>query len=126
MQEEGVTLESGENAGTDGMQEEGVLAEAQENGGQDEMKESAVRDEPTAFAGLDALHLRILSELMAGNPVEREIADERLMPSVVTDTINEAFYDEIGDNILECDGSRVTFVEDYREEVMEALGGHGK
>jgi hypothetical protein len=39
------------------------------------------------------------------------------MPSIVTDTINEAFFDEIGDNILECDGERISLVEDYVEEV---------
>ena len=39
------------------------------------------------------------------------------MPSIVTDTINEALYEEIGDNILACDGESMTLVEDYREEL---------
>ena len=48
------------------------------------------------------------------------IRANHLMASIVADTINEAFFDEIGDNILECDGDTLTLVEDYREE-MTAL-----
>ena len=47
------------------------------------------------------------------------------MPSVVTDTINEALFDEIGDNVLECDGDEIALVEDYREEVTLILNGEG-
>ncbi len=75
--------------------------------------------------GLDALHFQILSDLLAGRSAERRINDERLMPSVVTDTINEALFEEIGDNILECDGNQISLVEDYREDIIQALGGHG-
>ncbi|WP_356948066.1 tellurite resistance TerB C-terminal domain-containing protein [Faecalibaculum rodentium] len=45
------------------------------------------------------------------------------MPSVVTDAINEALFDEIGDNAMECEGEDITLVEDYREDVMDILGG---
>ena len=45
------------------------------------------------------------------------------MPSVVADTINGALFDEIGDNVLECDGSTITVVEDYREDILQLLGG---
>ena len=45
------------------------------------------------------------------------------MPSVVADAINQAFFDDIGDNILECDGAAITLVEDYQEEILEMLGG---
>ena len=47
----------------------------------------------------------------------------RLMPSVAADAINEAFFDEIGDNILECDGDIIMIVEDYREDILQMLGG---
>ncbi len=43
------------------------------------------------------------------------------MPSVVADTINAALFDEIGDNILECDGKTIKIVEDYVEEVKEII-----
>jgi hypothetical protein len=42
---------------------------------------------------------------------------------VVTDAINEALFDEIGDNALECDGDSIALVKDYREDVMDILGG---
>ena len=45
------------------------------------------------------------------------------MASVVADTINEWSFDEIGDAILECDGSTLSLVEEYREDVLEILGG---
>ena len=45
------------------------------------------------------------------------------MPAVVSDTINEAFYDEIGDSVVEYDGSALTLVEDYREDLTRILGG---
>ena len=44
-----------------------------------------------------------------------------VMPSVVADTINSALFDEIGDNILECDGKTLKIVEDYAEEVEKLL-----
>ena len=44
------------------------------------------------------------------------------MPAVVADTINEAFLDEIGDNILLCDGNTITVEEDYREDMLQMLG----
>ena len=37
--------------------------------------------------------------------------------------INEALFDEIGDNVLECEGDRITLVEDYREDLARMIGG---
>lgn len=48
------------------------------------------------------------------------------MPSVVADTINEALFDEIGDNVLECDGDTITLVEDYRDDLLKIFGGKDK
>lgn len=49
-----------------------------------------------------------------------------MMPSVVADTINEALFDEIGDNVLECDGDTITLVEDYRDDLLKIFGGKDK
>ena len=76
------------------------------------------------FSGLDALHLKILMTLLWGQTVDELIKSNRLMPSLVADTINEALFDEIGDNVLECDGDRITAVEDYIGDVKELLGGN--
>lgn len=72
---------------------------------------------------LDSTHAQLLFNLLQGKPVEETIKARRLMPSVVADTINEALFDEIGDNVLECDGSTITVVEDYREDILQMLGG---
>ena len=72
--------------------------------------------------GLDSLHWTILATLTAGKPADELLKNHRLMPSIVTDTINEALFDEIGDNILECDGERISIVEDYIEDVTLLVG----
>ena len=74
---------------------------------------------------LDEVHTQILLTVMRGESAAELIRQRFLMPSVVTDTINEALFDEIGDNVLECDGEEITFVEDYREELNLIIGGEG-
>ena len=71
---------------------------------------------------LDPIHRQILLALLAGNSPDELIRTHRLIPSVVTDTLNEAFYDEIGDSILDCDGDQISLVEDYIEDVTLLVG----
>lgn len=73
------------------------------------------------LAAPDALHSRILLALLRGEPIEALLKAGHLMPSVVADTINEALFDEIGDNVLECDGDTITLVEDYRDEILQYM-----
>ena len=47
------------------------------------------------------------------------------MTSVAADTINEALFDEIGDNVLECNSDTITLIEDYRDDILQILGGKG-
>jgi hypothetical protein len=72
---------------------------------------------------LDRTHAEILLSLLRGEPVAERIRSGHLLASVVTDTINEALLEEIGDNVLECDGDKITLVEDYREDLEEILEG---
>ena len=72
---------------------------------------------------LDPVHHQILQALLAGKSAQPLIREHHLLPSVVTDAINEALFDEIGDNAMECEGEDITLVEDYREDVMDILGG---
>ena len=44
------------------------------------------------------------------------------MPALAADMINELLFDEIGDTVLDCDGDRLSVVEDYRED-LERLPG---
>ena len=80
-------------------------------------------DEPASVRGLDAAHTAILAALIEGEDPGVRIRAERLIPTVVADRINEALFDEIGDNALECDGSAITLVEDYRDDLKRILRG---
>ena len=73
-------------------------------------------------AGLDSIHTRILAEIMRNGAVTELIKEHHLMPSVVADAINEALFDEIGDNVLTCDGNEIELVEDYRLDLEDLLG----
>ena len=70
---------------------------------------------------LDPLHRQILLSLLGGGTADGLLRTHRLMPAVVADSINEAFFDEIGDSILDCDGDRLSLVEDYVEDVRALL-----
>ena len=72
--------------------------------------------------GLDALHLSIVEALLLGEITDDIIKENHMMASVAADRINEAFFDEIGDNILECEDGRLSLVEEYKEDVRSLLG----
>ena len=70
---------------------------------------------------LDETQQRILRVLLRGDPVDALLRDLRLMPSIVADAINEALFDEIGDSVIECDGSTLCLIEDYREDLEQYI-----
>lgn len=70
---------------------------------------------------LDAVHTEILRNLLKKGSADEYIKSAHLMPSVVADTINAALFDEIGDNVIECDGKTLRIIEDYAEEVEKLL-----
>ncbi len=72
--------------------------------------------------GADSLYRRILLMLLDGQPINDVVRENHLMPAVVADAINEEFFDEIGDSVVECDGDEICVVEDYREDIIQALG----
>ena len=72
---------------------------------------------------LDDMQVRILRDLLAGNPAEEIIRENRLLPSVVADGINEAFFEEIGDSVIEENDGSLALVEDYLDDVRRLLGG---
>lgn len=82
----------------------------------------AAQDDQAALQ-LDDLHRQILQMLIQREPAEAIIREHHLMPQVVADTINEAMFDAIGDNIVECGGSQLELVEDYLEDIQETLEG---
>ena len=74
-------------------------------------------------AGLDPAYAEILAALLAGKPAGPIIQSRRLIVSVVADAINEAFFDRIGDNVLEWNDAGITVVEDYRGELEQMMKG---
>ncbi len=72
---------------------------------------------------LDNIQIQILRALLDGLDPSEIIRENHRMPSVEADAINEAFYDEIGDTVLFCEGDQLILVEDYIEDVMRAVPG---
>ena len=72
---------------------------------------------------LDSLQVRILRALLDGEDAGSLIRENRLMPSIAADSINEALFEEFGDTVLTCDDDRLSLLEDYREDLEQLLGG---
>ncbi|MBQ9242087.1 MAG: TerB N-terminal domain-containing protein [Proteobacteria bacterium] len=89
----------------------------EENNGAPGQNAANTRQQDAKPRRLDDTHSEILSALLRGEDALPIIRAHRLMASIVADTINEAFYDDIGDSILESDGTALSLVEDYRDEV---------
>ena len=87
---------------------------------------AATSGEPIEAApidGLDEIHTAILAALIEGKDPAERIRAERLIPSVVADRINEALFEPLGDNALECDGNTIALVEDYRDDIARIFRG---
>ena len=74
-----------------------------------------------SIEGLNGQLSDVLLMLLRGQSPESLLRERHLMPSVVADSLNEAFFDEIGDNVVECDGGTLSLVEDYREDIKQLL-----
>ena len=108
-----------------------AMAEPQIPAGQQEPAEPQTTAEPQITAepqvpakitGLDSIQTQILAAVMRGDAIAELVREHHLMPSVVADAINEALFDEIGDNVLICDGNEIGLVEDYRLDLEDLLG----
>lgn len=89
----------------------------------DEASVPCAAEEATVPSSLDATAKEILRRLLHGEDARDVLRDSHLMPSIAADSINEALFDIIGDNVVECDGSRLSLVEDYVDDVAALLGG---
>ncbi len=83
----------------------------------------AYKGEDTGAKGipLDRVQIQILTALLKGRDASGIIRENHRMPAVEADTINEAFFDEIGDNVLLCEGDVLSLMEDYREDIIRCL-----
>lgn len=73
--------------------------------------------------GLEPDLIRLVKMMRDGKNPQNLIDQNHWLPSVVADTVNEAFFDEIGDSVIEYGGAGLQLVEDYTEDLQELLGG---
>ena len=71
--------------------------------------------------GMTEEEYRLLTMILAGENPEDYLRSRRLLQSVLVDSINEKFYDEIGDSVLEEGDSGPEIIPDYREELEEII-----
>ena len=88
-----------------------------------EETEAPAPEEEQSELPLDALQLQILRSLLRGDSVTALIREKHLLPSLIADAVNEALFDEFGDTVLTCEDGLLSLVEDYREDLMQLLGG---
>ncbi len=72
---------------------------------------------------LEETELQIISLLLNDKSVDDIIAKNLSLPEVLADKINEVFFEEIGDNVVECDLGKITLIEDYRQDVERIIKG---
>lgn len=84
---------------------------------------AAAPAETAAALPLDTAQAHILRLLLDHQTAEASayIQAQHLMPSVVADGINEALFDAIGDAVVLCEDDTLSFIEDYREDLLPLL-----
>ncbi|MGI6033721.1 MAG: TerB N-terminal domain-containing protein, partial [Coriobacteriales bacterium] len=87
----------------------------------DEDVKNLAEDTGASKLGLTSQQLAILSELLDGSFDEASWAARGVMCSLEVDAINEAFFDVVGDTVLAIGDTGIELVEDYIEDVKEAL-----
>lgn len=80
-----------------------------------------IQNTPDTY-GLDVQTLHILDALLAGEDVHGQLEQMHAMASLVAEQINEAFFEEIGDMVVDSDGQTITLVEDYSDDVRNLQG----
>lgn len=78
-------------------------------------------DAPFESDLLSDVEARFLAGLMEGRPASELLGSADPFASVVADSINEKLFDLVGDAIIEFDGDEPQIIEDYLEDVREAL-----
>ncbi|MBQ9644558.1 MAG: hypothetical protein IJV26_11040 [Lachnospiraceae bacterium] len=105
-----------------GAAEEWQGTEEAQNSAEAQTAEPEGIDDRQILPGLEAVHVQILHTLLDGGDPAGLMKAQHIMPSIAADTINEAFYDEIGDTVLLCEDDRLLLVDDYTDDLRELLG----
>ena len=94
-----------------------LVDEEREDTVEDLSVEASASAASPASAGLSAEDAAYLRALLDGVPAEAPGG----MPSLAADRINEALFDIVGDTVIEFEGDVPRIVEDYADDVREAL-----
>ena len=70
---------------------------------------------------LSPLERRFLQGLLDGAPASQLLGPTDPFVSVVADSINETFFDLVGDAVIEFDGDEPILIEDYLDDIREVL-----
>ncbi|MDE7297645.1 MAG: TerB N-terminal domain-containing protein [Lachnospiraceae bacterium] len=70
-------------------------------------------------AGLNDVQRRFLHCLLHGEDYRGLLRENRILPSVMVETINEALYEQFADTVIEFDGDVPRPIEDYAEELEQ-------
>ena len=86
---------------------------------------SASPTAPAAPAASDSpltpLEARFLQGLLDGTPATQLLGPGDPFVSVVADSINEKFFDLVGDAVIDFDGDEPYLIEDYLDDIREVL-----
>lgn len=67
------------------------------------------------------IEMQVLITLLNGENVDEMIRSKRLMPSIIAERINEMFYDDFADNIVEYDDIKLSIVDDYKDDLQNLI-----
>lgn len=79
----------------------------------------AEEDDESAVTQLDSIENDFLKLVLENADYHSYIKKNRLLLSVVTDSVNEKLFDVFDDTVLESDGETVSVIDDYREELSK-------
>lgn len=79
----------------------------------------AEEDDESAVTQLDSIENDFLKLVLENADYHSYIKKNRLLLSVVTDSVNEKLFDVFDDTVLESDGEIVSVIDDYREELSK-------
>ncbi len=82
---------------------------------------AADTDATRDHAGLPYEQWLLLHSLLYGGDYMTYFREHKLLLSVVAEAVNEHFFDEIGDSVIEFDGEDPVLVEDYRDDLTERI-----
>ncbi len=65
----------------------------------------------------ESIEIQILRALISDGDASTIIKANHLMPSIAAERINEMFYDQFADNIVDCDGAKIWIIDDYKDDI---------